>query len=242
MIKNQPKEEIMSKGFEVVLTGEYVARSGVMGKERVLKNYKITCIVPSTDKVLSVIKNKILGQKLKKEYEDYVLFRTYHILSIKPLSEEDRFSADLSNIRYMDRDSLVGLVKNNALGVPCDLYPSLFKLREAVLFASNDPKGYAKHLDIHRADLELDVEVAKLNPELQQDGSETYEAPTGKIEQKPTPTPSARPPISEARIAKQTENRIEGLGADMKKDGEMGEMDEPEAETGEPTGDLTLDI
>lgn len=216
----------MGKGFEVELTGEYVARSGVMGKERVLKNYRIKCIVPSTDKVLSVIKNKILGAKLKKEYEDYVLFRTYHILSITPLSEEDRFSADLSNIRYMNRDNLIQLVRKNALGVPCELYPSLFKLREAVLFASNDPQGYAKHLDIHRADLELDVEVAKLNPDLQQDSSETYESPTGPA----TPSTSAKTKVkknlSESHIAQQTEERVEGLGADMKKDGEMGDLDD----------------
>ena len=217
----------MAKGFEVEVTGEYVARSGVMGKERILKNYKIKCVVPSTDKVLSVIKNKILGPKLKQDYPDYVLFRTYHILSITPLSPEDGFSADLNNIRYMGREDLVRLVKNNALGVPVQLYPSLFKLREAVLFASNDPKGYAKQLSLHREDLELDVEVAKLNPELQEKESETYHAPD--MAKAPEPRelqPSNRPPISNARIAKQTEDRITGLGQDMKKDGELGEMDE----------------
>lgn len=215
----------MSKGFEVELTGEYVARSGVMGKERVLKNYKIKCIVPSTDKVLSVIKNKILGPKLKKEYEDYVLFRTYHILNITPLSEEDRFSADLSNIRYMDRDSLIQLVRKNALGVPVDLYPSLFKLREAVLFASNDPKGYARHLDIHRADLELDVEVAKLNPDLQKEESETYTPPEPTAQPAQPAPPREKKDLSRAAIAKKTEDRVAGLEVDMKKDGELGELD-----------------
>ncbi len=231
----------MSKGFEVELTGEYVARSGVMGKERVLKNYRIKCVVPSTDKVLSVIKNKILGPKLKKEYDDYVLFRTYHILSIKPLSEEDKFSADLSNIRYMDRENLVRLVQKNALGVPVDLYPSLFKLREAVQFASTDPKGYQKHLDIHRADLEMDVEVAKLNPELQKDDSETYQTPEGSQPSQPQKPaePREKKNLSQSHIEKQTEDRVSGFEGDMKKDGELGELDEPEEER-EPTGDLTL--
>jgi hypothetical protein len=215
----------MSKGFEVELTGEYVARSGVMGKERILKNYRIKCVVPSTDKVLSVIKNKILGPKLKKEYADYVLFRTYHILTIQPLSPEDNFSADLGNIRYMDRDSLVRLVKNSALGVPVQLYPSLFKLREAVLFASDDPKGYEKHLSIHREDLEMDVEVAKLNPELQEKESETYKASVGAGSAKYAPG-RVKKDLSAGKIAKQTEDRVTGLGQDMKKEGEMGDMDE----------------
>jgi len=224
----------MGKGFEVELTGEYVARSGVMGKERIIKNYKIKCIVPSADKVLSVIKNKILGPKLKQAYEDYLLFRTYHILSITPLSEEDRFSADLSNIRYMGRDALIQLIRVNALQVPYELYPELFKLREATLYASNDPKGYAKHLSIHKADLELDVEVAKLNPELQERESETYHtgaaAPKSKAPDL-VPTSREKKNLSQSHIEKQSDNRVEGLGADMIKDGEMGAMDEQEAGT-----------
>lgn len=216
----------MGKGFEVKLTGEYIAKSGVMGKERILKNYEITCIVPSTDKVLSVIKNKILSPKLKQAYDDYVIFRTYHILEITPLSPEDGFSADLNNIRYMGRADLERLVKMNALGVPVNLYPSLFKLREAVFFASNDPQGYAKHLGLHREDLELDVEVAKLNPDLQEKNSKTYKN-TAKTS---TPTPAAAPKknLSAKHIAKQTDDRIGGLEGDMKKSGELGEMDVPE--------------
>lgn len=220
----------MQKGFEVELTGEYVARSGVMGKERVLKNYKIKCIVPSSDKVLSVIKNKILGAKLKKEYEDYVLFRTYHILSITPLSPEDRFSADLSNIRYMGREALIQLIKVNALNVPYELYPSLFKLREATLFASNDPKGYQKHLAIHKEDLELDVAVAACNPELQEKESETFHSGAAAPKsQAPELVPTSRPKLTASHIEKQTEDRLSGLEGDMKRDGELGELDEPEA-------------
>ena len=222
----------MPKGFEVEVTGEYVARSGVMGKERVLKNYKIKCVVPSTEKVLSVIKNKILGPMLKKKYEDYMLFRTYHILSITPLSPEDQFSADLSNIRYMDRSSLVSLVRKNALGVPIELYPDLFKLREAVQFASNDPKGYAKYLEIHREDLELDVEVAKLNPELQEANSETYQSPIESAKKAPSVTPGEpKRKITDAHIEKQTEDRLDGLTADQKRDGELGDLDDEGAET-----------
>lgn len=226
----------MKKGFEVSVTGEYVAKSGVMGKERVLKNYKIKCVVPSTDKVLSVIKNKILGPKLKKEYDDYILFRTYHILEIKPLSDEDRFSADLSNIRYMDRPSLVEVNRRDALRVPVELYPSLFKLREAVLFAANDPKGYAKHLDIHREDLEMDVEVAKLNPDLQEENSETFEATTEKTP-KTKVEPRTKKNLSAEHIEKQATDRVESLGKEMIRDGEMGEMDEPENKTA-PAVDL----
>jgi len=218
----------MPKGFEVEVTGEYVARSGVMGKERVLKNYKIKCIVPSTDKVLSVIKNKILGPKLKKEYSDYVLFRTHHILSIVPLSDEDRFSADLSNIRYMSRPDLIAVNRRDALRVPAQLYPSLFKLREAVLFAANDPKGYAKHLDIHREDLEMDVEVAKLNPDLQEENSETFESATESTPKTPRKT-RVKKNLSDSKIKQQAADRVEGMGREMIKDGEMGEMDNQSA-------------
>jgi hypothetical protein len=218
----------MKKGFEVEVTGQYIARSGVMGKERILKDYKMKCVVPSTDAVLSVIKNKILGPKLKQQHEDYLMFRTYHILSITPLSKEDGFSADLNNIRYMSRPDLERLVKANALGVPTQLYPSLFKLRDAVLFASNDPKGYAKHLGIHREDLEMDKQVAEMNPELQEKDSEVYANTAGKkVGLKDMPQSSGRPSISNDQIEKQTEDRVAGLGADMKKDGEMGDMDEP---------------
>ncbi|MBW1672039.1 MAG: hypothetical protein JRJ45_00085 [Deltaproteobacteria bacterium] len=219
----------MGKGFEVKLTGEYIAKSGVMGKERILKNYEITCIVPSTDKVLSVIKNKILSPKLKQAYDDYVIFRTYHILEITPLSPEDGFSADLNNIRYMGRQDLERVVRTNALGVPVNLYPSLFKLREAVYFASNDPKGYAKHLGIHREDLELDVQVAKLNPDLQEKDSKIFKN-TAKTAGPATPA-APKKDVSEKHIAKQTEDRVEGLGEDMKKEGELGELDDPEETT-----------
>lgn len=215
----------MSKGYEVVVRGEYVARSGVMGKERVIKEYEITCIVPNLEKPLSVIKNKILGKKLKAMYPGYVLFRTHHIMMITPLSEEDKFNSDLENIRYMSRESLLRFTKRNALGVPTNLYPDLFKLREAVQFASNDPEGYEKHLDIHREDLELDREVASLNPDLQE--KETNEAPLEEVLVPKAPKRVRKKKnISKGQIAKQTEERIGGLGADMKKEGEMGDMDD----------------
>jgi len=229
----------MTKGFEVKVEGEYIARSGVMGKERVIKNYEIKCIVPDLEKPLSVIKNKILAAKLRNKYEDYSMFRTYHITEINPLSDEDKFSADLSNVKYMSKEALLGVIRKNALKVPYDLYPDLFKLREAVQFAMNDPKGYERQLDLRREDLELDKEVAGLNPDIAPKGSNINEDESNDA---PTPaTPKVKrvkKNLSKEHITKQTEDRVYGLAADMKKDGEMGEMDGEESKKVADLGDL----
>lgn len=228
----------MAKGFEVKVVGQYVARSGVMGKERIIKDYEITCVIPNMEAPLSIIKNKILGPKLQNKYEDYCMFRTYHIIEINPLSEEDKFNADMQNIRYMSRQALVGVIRKNALPVPQELYPNLFKLREAVQFAMDDPDGYEKHLDLHRDDLEMDVEVASLNPDIapkEELGEVNEPKPSGKAKKTSSAASSGKKrrkrKIDNDHIKKQTEDRVAGFEADMRKDGELGDMDEDDAET-----------
>ena len=114
------------------------------------------------------------------------------------------------------------------------------------MFASNDAKGYAKHLQIHQEDLELDVEVAELNPDLQEEDSEIYQATgSGGSSAKSTLLKNMPPPkgkLTTARLEQQTENRLGGLKADMIKTGEIGEMDDPEpAPVTGADKELTLD-
>lgn len=222
------------KGYKVKVVGQYIARSGVLGKERIIKNYEMEANIPSMDRALSVVKNKLLGPVLSKKYEDYVRYRTFHIVQITPLDQASKIALRKVEVRYMDREALINYIHENALPVDHRLYPSLFKLREAVEFAKEDPDGYAKRLELRRADLEMDLELAAMNPEAFQDEQSVFETAGASISLGSSKQPgtvgtaSDKPknPVTKERLEKQTQNRLEGLKADMKRDNEIGETDE----------------
>jgi len=123
---------------------------------------------------------------------------------------------------------LLDLIKGKGLPVPANLYPNLFKLREAVKHALEDRDGYEAFLAKHREDLELDVQVAALNPEIQNEESEV-DAPIASGSVGVDTAPAKPKAISDEKArAKNTEDRMSGLEAEMKRDGELADLDTQE--------------
>lgn len=212
--------------FRVKVTGTYIARSGIMDKEKIKKTYEIEGNIPTTKAALSIVKNKLLAPALAKKYSDYVTFLTYHIVEITPLDEASRLELSKSEITFMGREALVRYIKeqlpHNEDGNPAVLaeyYPDLFKLREAVQHAKDDLKGYQKQFALREPDLRLDLEMAACNPELYSDG------PTVPLAASIT-TRAPRKVPAPAKLAKQTGDRLAGLTADQIRDGEMVPVDQ----------------
>lgn len=225
--------------FKVKVQGQYIARSGVMNNEKIIKDYEIEGVIPTMTAALSIVKNKLLTPALTAKYADYITYRTYHIIEVTPITPEAQAEYDKKEIQYMSREALVRYVKENRVGA-CEAevtvgvdernkpikktvqhpvldtryYPDLFKLREAVQAAKEDPVGYHKNFESHKADLELDLQMAAANPEL--------------FKQKVDPTLSAtiqtnpkKKAPSQTTLTKQTTDRVQGLAADQARDGEI---------------------
>lgn len=209
--------------FRVKVVGTYIARSSIMDKEKVKKNYEVEGNLPDSaiKAPLSAVKNKLLAPALAAKYKDYVTFLTYHIVELTPLDAKAKEVMGRDQISYMDRPALLATIKELNLPVKAEYYPNLFKLREAVATAKEDPKGYKKFFDLHEPDLRLDLEMAKCNPELFNSVEPGFVGSVSLPDSGPTKPKAAK---SERHI-KHTEDRISGLAADMQRDGEF----EPEA-------------
>lgn len=207
--------------FKVKVEGNYVARSGVMDKERIRKPYQIEGVIPTTTAALSIVKNKLLAPALAAKYPDFVTFLTYHIIEITPLDEVSKTMMGKVEIEYMGRSALLHYIKENALKVDARYYPDLFKLREAVTMAKEDPIGYEKHFSLREEDLRLDLEMAACNPQLFNQDPQTAN-PIASVDLQPR---KALPPKA---LVKQTGDRLAGLEADQVRDGEMAPADSNE--------------
>lgn len=226
--------------FRVKVVGTYIARSGVMEKEKVKKNYEIEGKIPTTVAALSIVKNKLLGPALAAKYDDYVTFLTYNITEIEPLDEASKTQMDKTEVLFMNREALLNFIKAHNVGA-CTFevekgkekdfpqlnptyYPSLFKLREAVQFAKDDPRGYQKHFAIHEADLRLDIEMATCNPELfNSSDPENFIATVSNVPPAVlVPAKASKPEV----LVKKTDDRVSGLTAEMIKDGDLAPLDQ----------------
>jgi hypothetical protein len=231
--------------FKVKVQGQYIARSGVMNNERIVKDYEIEGNIPTMTAALSIVKNKLLAPALAAKYADYIAYRTYHIVEVTPLTEQSKAEFSKKEVAYMSREAIVQHVKENRIGA-CEAevtvgvdernkpikktvtypmldvryYPDLFKLREAVASAKEDPVGYHKNFASHKEELELDLQMAAANPELfKQKVDPTLAASIQTGSSKKAPSAPA--------LAKQTTDRVNALGADQTRDGELGPQ-EPE--------------
>jgi len=194
-----------------------------MDKEKIKKNYEIEGNLPvsAIDAPLSAVKNKLLAPALAAKYADYVTFLTYHIVELTPLDERAEDAMGKDQVSYMDRPALLALIKELNLPVKPKYYPNLFKLREAVATAKEDPKGYKKFFDIHEPDLRLDLEMAKCNPELFNSVEPGFVASVSLPDAGAVRPKAAKPDVH----VKRSEDRVKGLAADMQRDGEF----EPDA-------------
>ena len=208
--------------FKVKVVGSYVARSGIMEKEKIKKNYEIEGVLPDSaiSAPLSVVKNKLLGPALAAKYKDYVTFLTYHITELTPMDDAAREKMVKAEVAYMGRNDLISHIKELALPVKAEYYPSLFKLRAAVAHAKEDPIGYKKNFDLHEPDLRLDLEMAKCNPQLFESNEPGFVASVSLPDSKPAQKASKGPVF-----AKKMNDRVDGLTAEMTREGELGPID-----------------
>lgn len=209
--------------FQVKVVGQYIARSGVMEKEKIKKNYEILGFIPTLTGALSIVKNKLLNPALQAKYDDYITFLTYHIVEIVPQTPEAKTQMAKAEINFMDRPSLLAFIKDHALPVKADYYPELFKLREAVQYAKEDPTGYEAHFALREPDLRLDLEMAVCNPQLFNQ-EEKFVGSVALPPASPTATPvkASRAPA----LARKTEERLKGLKAEQIRDKDMAELSE----------------
>lgn len=212
------------RGFRVKVVGEYHARSAHDGKDRIVKKYEFEANIPSLTCALNTVKNKLLTPVLSKMHEDYVAYRTYHITEITPLDEKSKLQMNKVEVQYMSRQSLVDYITEHALPVDSRLYPDLFNLRVAVQDAKTDPDTYKKKLELRRADLEMDLEIDKLNPGL----NEQPETPVNTSINN-TPPPVVKKNLSPEALEKKAVDRVDGLREDMIKTGEHGNTPDDEA-------------
>ena len=210
--------------FRVKVEGLYIARSPNSEKEKIKKPYVIEGNIPSLNSALSVVKNKLLGPALTKKYPDYVQFLTHHISEITPLDLSSQEEMARAEVQFMDKPTLLRFIKDNALPVDANFFPSLFDLREAVQEAKDDPEGFKRRFELKKPDLILSAQIAQANPELFDSAPKTAKP----VSQDDQGTPKIKK--SPETIRKQTTDRIAGLKADMIRDGELENIpvDQPE--------------
>ena len=203
------------KGFEITTEGKYFARSGVMEGERILKDYKIVCRLPSMKAALSVIKNKVLTAGLKKKYADYIAYQTHVITKVTPLDDESAKDLSKAEVSYMDRSALLSFIKEYALPVAAKYYPGLAALREAVSFCKEDKKGYLKKFELRKDDLAADIEVARMNPEIfAKENEEETEEIIPEEAVAPAPKQKKKKRLNTKANAKVAKDRVDALAKD----------------------------
>lgn len=223
----------MSAGFKITVEGDYFARSEALKGEKIIRKYRIEGLrVPSMNRVLSTLRDKLLTPALKRKYPDYVRFRTYHVVEVEALDNDARRELGKLDTRYMSRRQLEQYVMENGLQVPVDLYPNLFKLREAVQMARTDPKAYETRLEKDRPSLEQDIELARMNPGLFDTPNEgrTGVGASVAANHAATGQPSPKKALPRKQSEAQAADRLNGLKTDMIRDNEMGETREPESD------------
>jgi len=204
-------------GFEITTEGKYFARSGVMGGERVLKDYILVCRLSSMKAALSIIKNKVLSEGLKKKYADYLAYQTHFITKVTPLDDVSVKELAKAEVCYMDRPALLAFIKEHALPVATQYYPSLVSLREAVAFCRDDEEGYLKRFELRKEDLAVDIEVARMNPDIfdKKEGvSEDVVLGSVPVVETGDRVPEKKKRLSAKANAKQAEARVAGLAKD----------------------------
>lgn len=163
-MKEEPKMAQVKKGFQVTVRGQYYANAREGARGKVLRNYHITFKLPSSENVLSVVKNKILNRVLPLKYPDYTGFRTHILEEIKALDG----SSHEFPLHVRSAEQIAVYVKERGLPVKVDTYDDLIELRQAVLDCEKDPEAFVKR-DVKRlADRMLDKEILEMNPDFKE--------------------------------------------------------------------------
>lgn len=73
--------------FEIEIEGQYAATGNVTGTP-VVKSYKAKFILPSQEAALSVVCKHLLAPYLRKNYPDFIRYRTHKLVSITAIGRK----------------------------------------------------------------------------------------------------------------------------------------------------------
>ncbi len=151
-------------GYLVVVEGDYFGAASQYDRKREKYPYRITVKVPSPKGVLSLIKNKLLDKVLRRNYENYHMWRTHQLVSITNLDGSKVYG--LTDPRLMDFNDLASYVQKHKLPLKLELYTDLGYLRTMVYLAeTNRHEFHIKQANLEK-DYKEDMALAELNPEI----------------------------------------------------------------------------
>ncbi len=147
-------------GFDLTIEGDYFVTDG---RHKGLKRYSFDFKLPSMDSALSIIKNKVLDNMLKKIYPDYVSYRTYEITRVQPFGSAKLAGFDLWS---SSRDEVENYIRKSELPVKVKYYPTLMGLREGVQLAEADLDRFLLNQEKLEEDFAFTKQLRELNPEM----------------------------------------------------------------------------
>lgn len=80
-------EQPAKRSFEITVEGQYSA-IGEVSNAPTVKHYKATFVLPSQEAALSAVCKHLLSPYLRKNYRDYIRFRTHKLVSITAIGRK----------------------------------------------------------------------------------------------------------------------------------------------------------
>ncbi len=152
------------KGYLVKVVGDYFGSATQFDRKRQKFPYEIEVVVNNPDRALSIIKNKLLAQALRRKYPNYHIWRTHQLVSIT--NQDGSKVQGITNIRLMDFDDLAAYVRKNKLPVKLELYTELGFLRTMVFLAETNQREFTLKQEHLEKECKEDKELRALNPDL----------------------------------------------------------------------------
>lgn len=153
------------KGYKVTVAGDYYAPlPGGDGRKKVKKPYEVSFNLASVEKALSIIVGRLLDKGLKLKYPDYDTHRTCEIINVETLSDD---TPEPTNLKFMAEDRLLRYIEDHRVPVdPKNYVGDVAALRRSVIDYVQNPKDFKTREERRLADLKMDADLAKLNPDL----------------------------------------------------------------------------
>ncbi len=184
-----PEGNVAETGYLVKVRGDYFAAAA--GNRKIIARYELEVKLPTMDRALSIIKNKLLDPLLKRKYPDYINYRTHEMVSFKALGS----AGDPKHLplHLQGREQLIEHIEKKKLAIDPIIYPELTGLRKAIALCETDPKKYVQVAKADKSEFLENKALADLNPALKEKGSVPAKEEKPK-EQGDAPPPAASPP------------------------------------------------
>lgn len=129
--------------YEFVVEGQYIALSG---SNKTLKKYSVKFVLPSPDSALSVIVSKLLDDKLRLTYDDYVKYRTHKIVGRSIVGEKPSRAVLEMEVEKMNFEELTDFCLLKEISVDPFKYKNVQLAREAVAKGWEDQKERGREI------------------------------------------------------------------------------------------------